>query len=153
WPTSTSSARSTGSGSSRWVTTTSTGRPTSSTRAASWWATPAPTTRTKWWSGTWTWTSWPRSGTCGSSTPTAAPTSTRPWSSRERAASRGERENTVTILISGGAVVTAEGTLAADVLVAGERIAAVLARDLTGEPGAPPADAPAAEAADQVIDA
>jgi dihydropyrimidinase len=59
----------------------------------------------------------------------------------------------VTILISGGTVVTAEGTLAADVLVAGERIAAVLARDLTGEPGAPPADAPAAEAADQVIDA
>ena len=59
----------------------------------------------------------------------------------------------MTILISGGTVVTAEGTLAADVLVAGEKIAAVLARDLTGEPGQPPADAPAAEAADQVIDA
>ena len=59
----------------------------------------------------------------------------------------------MTILISGGTVVTAEGTLAADVLVDGEKIAALLARDLTGEPGAPPADAPAAEAADQVIDA
>ncbi len=50
-------------------------------------------------------------------------------------------------------MVTASGTLDADVLVAGEKIAAVLARDLTGEPGAPPADAPAAEAADRVIDA
>ena len=58
-----------------------------------------------------------------------------------------------TTLISGGTVVTASGTLDADVLIAGEKIAAVLARDLTGEPGAPPADAPAAEAADQVIDA
>src|SRR6202034_1009144 len=51
-----------------------------------------------------------------------------------------------TILISGGTVVTAGGTLDADVLVAGERIAAVLARDLTGEPGAPPGGAPAAGA-------
>ncbi|HEY2265730.1 MAG TPA: amidohydrolase family protein, partial [Streptosporangiaceae bacterium] len=59
----------------------------------------------------------------------------------------------MTILISGGTVVTASGTIAADVLIAGERIAAVLARDLTGEPGAPPADAPAAQAADHVIDA
>ncbi len=58
-----------------------------------------------------------------------------------------------TTLISGGTVVTASGTLDADVLIAGERIAAVLARDLTGEPGRPPADAPAAEAADRVIDA
>ena len=55
----------------------------------------------------------------------------------------------MTILIGGGTVVTAEGTLDADVLVAGERIAAVLARDPAGEPGAPPA----AAAADRVIDA
>ncbi len=40
-PTSTTSARSTGSGSSRWATTTSTASPTSSTRAASWSATAA----------------------------------------------------------------------------------------------------------------
>jgi dihydropyrimidinase len=58
-----------------------------------------------------------------------------------------------TTLISGGTVVTTTGTIEADVLVAGEKIAAVLARDLTGEPGQPPADAPAAEAADRVIDA
>ena len=51
-----------------------------------------------------------------------------------------------TTLISGGTVVTASGTLDADVLVAGEKIAAVFARDVTptGE---------AAPAADQVIDA
>ena len=51
-----------------------------------------------------------------------------------------------TTLITGGTVVTASGTLDADVLVAGEKIAAVLAggpsrrgiaRDLTGEPGRP----------------
>src|SRR6202012_4130737 len=59
----------------------------------------------------------------------------------------------MTILISGGTVVTAEGTQDADVLVAGDRTAAVLARDLGEGPGGPPADAPAAEAADQVIDA
>jgi dihydropyrimidinase len=52
-----------------------------------------------------------------------------------------------TILISGGTVVTASGTLDADVLVAGEKIAAVLARDVTGT------DASAAVAADRVIDA
>ena len=50
-----------------------------------------------------------------------------------------------TTLISGGTVVTSSGTLDADVLVTGERIAAVLARDLTGGETAP--------AADQVIDA
>src|ERR1700759_1844418 len=51
-----------------------------------------------------------------------------------------------TTLISGGTMVTASGTLDADVLVAGEKIAAVFARDVTptGE---------AAPAADQVIDA
>ena len=52
-----------------------------------------------------------------------------------------------TILISGGTVVTASGTLDADVLVAGEKIAAVLARDVTGT------DASAAVAADRIIDA
>src|SRR5450755_61018 len=52
----------------------------------------------------------------------------------------------MTILISGGTVVTASGTLDADVLVAGEKIAAVLAREVTG-------DTPAAVAADRVIDA
>ena len=36
-----------------------------------------------------------------------------------------------TTLISGGTVVTASGTLDADVLVAGEKIAAVFARDVT----------------------
>ena len=54
-----------------------------------------------------------------------------------------------TTLISGGTVVTASGTLDADVLVAGEKIAAVLARDVTGEAG----EDAAAVAADQVIDA
>ena len=56
-PTSTTSARSTGSGSSRWATTTSTASPTSSTRAANWSATPPPTTPTRWWCATSTWTS------------------------------------------------------------------------------------------------
>src|SRR3954462_7354918 len=46
-------------------------------------------------------------------------------------------------------VVTASGTLDADVLVAGEKIAAVLARAVTGEAG----EEAAAQAADQVIDA
>ena len=41
----------------------------------------------------------------------------------------------MSILISGGTVVTASGTLDADVLVAGEKIAAVLARDITAEGG------------------
>ena len=50
-----------------------------------------------------------------------------------------------TTLIKGGTVVTASGTLDADVLVAGEKIAAVLARDIAGEEAGP--------AADQVIDA
>ena len=51
-----------------------------------------------------------------------------------------------TTLIKGGTVVTASGTLDADVLIAGEKITAVFARDITptGE---------AAPAADQVIDA
>jgi len=35
----------------------------------------------------------------------------------------------MSILIRGGTVVTAEGTLAADVLIAGEKIAAVIARE------------------------
>ena len=48
-----------------------------------------------------------------------------------------------TTLIQGGTVVTASGTLDADVLVAGEKIAAVFARDVTptGE-AAPAADKP-----------
>ncbi len=50
-----------------------------------------------------------------------------------------------TTLIKGGTVVTASGTLDADVLVAGEKIAAVLARDVAGDEAGP--------AADQVIDA
>ncbi len=50
---------------------------------------------------------------------------------------------------SGGTVVTASGTLDADVLVDGEKIAAVLARDVTGDAG----EAEAAAAADRVIDA
>ena len=66
-----------------------------------------------------------------------------------------------TILISGGTVVTASGTLDADVLVAGEKIAAVLAREVTGAGGAGEAagrvggvgDSAAAVAADRVIDA
>src|SRR6266849_4060257 len=78
----------------------------------------------------------------------------------------------MTILISGGTVVTASGTLDADVLVAGEKIAAVLARG--DAPPRPPrqamarevtgagetgggsqaaAGSPAAVAADRVIDA
>ena len=109
WPTSTSSARSTGSASSRSATTTSTARPTSWTRAGSSSATPPPTTRTRCWCATWTWSSWPRSGTCGSSTGTAGPTSTSRWSSAMS-----------TTLISGGTVVTVFGTLDADVLVAGQ---------------------------------
>ena len=56
-PTSTTSARSTGSASSRWATTTSTASPTSSTRAASWSARPRPTTPTRSWCATSTWTS------------------------------------------------------------------------------------------------
>jgi dihydropyrimidinase len=54
-----------------------------------------------------------------------------------------------TTLIKGGTVVTASGTLDADVLIAGEKIAAVLAREVTGEAG----EDAAAVAADQVIDA
>jgi dihydropyrimidinase len=54
-----------------------------------------------------------------------------------------------TTLIKGGTVVTASGTLDADVLVAGEKIGAVLARAVTGEAG----EDAAAVAADQVIDA
>jgi dihydropyrimidinase len=50
----------------------------------------------------------------------------------------------VSILIRGGTVVTAEGTLAADVLIAGEKIAAVIARE---------AGLPAGGRAGQVIDA
>jgi dihydropyrimidinase len=48
------------------------------------------------------------------------------------------------ILIRGGTVVTAEGTLDADVLVDGEKIAAVVARAASG---------PVAERADEIIDA
>src|SRR6516225_3191905 len=131
WPTSTSSARSTGSVSSRSATTTSTARPTSWTRAASSSATPRPTTRTRCWSGTWTWPSWPRSGTCGSSTATAAPTSTDRWCSHEPSASEGERESRAmsTTLITGGTVVTASGTQDADVLLEGEQIAMVMCRE------------------------
>ena len=55
-----------------------------------------------------------------------------------------------TTLITGGTVVTASGTLDADVLVAGEKIAAVLGRAVTGD--AEP-ESPAAVAADRVIDA
>ncbi len=50
----------------------------------------------------------------------------------------------MSILIRGGTVVTAEGTLAADVLIAGEKIAAVIARE---------AGLPAGGRAGQVIDA
>jgi len=57
-----------------------------------------------------------------------------------------------TTLIAGGTVVTAAGTQDADVLVAGEKIAAVLARDVTGT-GAEGGDSAAAVAADRVIDA
>src|SRR3984893_10510662 len=55
----------------------------------------------------------------------------------------------MTILIKGGTVVTASGTLDADVLVAGEKIAAVLARAVTGEAG----EDAAAVAAEPGIDA
>src|SRR5208337_3165380 len=66
-----------------------------------------------------------------------------------------------TTLITGGTVVTASGTLDADVLVAGEKIAAVLAREVTGagEAGGTgvadqaAAASPTAVAADRVIDA
>ena len=66
-----------------------------------------------------------------------------------------------TTLISGGTVVTASGTLDADVLVAGEKIAAVLAREVTGAgeaggtgvAGEAAAASPTAVAADRVIDA
>jgi len=63
----------------------------------------------------------------------------------------------VTILISGGTVVTASGTLDADVLVAGEKIAAVLAREVTGSGATGEAagvgNSAAAVGADRVIDA
>src|SRR5579884_1195290 len=68
----------------------------------------------------------------------------------------------MSILISGGTVVTATGTCPADVLVDGERIRAVVARDdsselSSGQPPAPPeADALGpglAAGADRVIDA
>ena len=72
-----------------------------------------------------------------------------------------------TTLISGGTVVTASGTLDADVLVAGEKIAAVLARwddpprpprqgmarEVTGDADPKAPESPAAVAADRVIDA
>jgi len=66
-----------------------------------------------------------------------------------------------TTLVSGGTVVTASGTLDADVLVAGEKIAAVLAREVTGAgeagstgvAGQAAAASPTAVAADRVIDA
>jgi len=72
-------------------------------------------------------------GTCGSLLP-------RPPARRLRALGPAMS----TTLISGGTVVSASGTLDADVLVAGEKIAAVLARDVAAE---------TAPAADQVIDA
>src|SRR5215468_12316195 len=50
----------------------------------------------------------------------------------------------VSMLITGGTVVTAEGTLDADVLIEGEKIAAVLAR---------PAAAGLQTSADEVVDA
>jgi dihydropyrimidinase len=59
----------------------------------------------------------------------------------------------MSILISGGTVVTAAGPMPADVLVDGEKIAAVMARDDSAErlrPGQPGAQAPGA---DRVIDA
>src|SRR5260370_40873694 len=61
----------------------------------------------------------------------------------------------MTILIRGGTVVTAAGTLDADVLVAGEKIAAVLRRDVTGagNGGNRVDETPTAVAADRVIDA
>src|SRR5256884_2623088 len=54
-----------------------------------------------------------------------------------------------TTLISGGTVVSASGTLDADVLVAGEKIATILARAIEDDSSA----AETAPAADQVIDA
>ena len=62
----------------------------------------------------------------------------------------------MSLLISGGTVVTAEGTLAADVLVVGEKIAAVLGRDDATGAATFAAAAAAANAepdADVVIDA
>jgi len=62
----------------------------------------------------------------------------------------------VSTLISGGTVVTAEGTLPADVLVVGEKIAAVLARDDATDSATFAAASAAADAepgADLVIDA
>ena len=60
-----------------------------------------------------------------------------------------------TTLITGGTVVTASGTLDADVLVAGEKIAAVLGRAVVAgsRTGDAAPESPAADAADRVIDA
>ena len=58
-----------------------------------------------------------------------------------------------TTLISGGTVVSPSGTLDADVLVTGEKIAAVLAREVTGDADPKAPESPAAVAADRVIDA
>jgi dihydropyrimidinase len=55
-------------------------------------------------------------------------------------------------LISGGTVVTAEGTLAADVLVVGEKIAAVLARDPATDTATYAAARAATDAADSGAD-
>ena len=69
-PTSTSSVPSTGSGWSRWATTTFTGGPTSSTRGASSSARPPPTTKTPSWCATSTWTCWCRCARLGPFTAT-----------------------------------------------------------------------------------
>jgi dihydropyrimidinase len=59
----------------------------------------------------------------------------------------------VSTLISGGTVVTAEGTLAADVLVVGEKIAAVLARDETTATATYAAISAATDAGDSSVNA
>src|SRR6202000_2558957 len=75
---------------------------------------------TRSWCATWTWGRWRRCGICGRSTGIAGRRRTRRWCRREGVA--------MTIRISGGTGVTATGTVESDVLVDGERIAALLDR-------------------------
>src|SRR5580700_880993 len=69
---------------------------------------------------------WTRCATCGSSTGTAAPTSTESWSSREPAGPRWSPAVTTTV-ISGGEVLSPSGAVPADVLVDGELISGLAA--------------------------
>src|SRR5690606_34658947 len=125
----------------------STGPARSSTRAATSSASAGPPSTRSSSSATSTWTWCARCATTGSSTGTAAPTPTPPSPGRDRRPQPAKELCMSTTLISGGTVVSATGRGAADVLVDGERIVAVLA------PGRRLLGTDLAASVDRVIDA